>query len=328
MLSMSPLRPEASGVPSSVPTCNQQGRSGQLHRAESEFAGSLAFPGTAASRPCVGAAYRGITPKRQRRRTDAATTARAPRSEAHLSSIRLASDEHHLYVKDRPSVVPSGGACSRTNDESLGFGGALPRPPHVPPSRFLTVLTAFATTGPQACCSLHPTLGFTGFQPLATACPQRCSASSPVLHPSELHALRSGRLSPSCPLAVRRPMGTTRPRGLDPRERPSRTSPFADDGHSAALLGFPIWSALLPVLRREPSGERDSCRARPEAEPVVRRPAPPHAPASPRARCSTHGSPRRPDENASRSAQSPPLSPLLAWLARRSAPPRPVASDR
>lgn len=57
-------------------------------------------------------------------------------------------------------------------------------PPHVPPSQFLTALTACATIRSWACCIPLPTMGFARFSPALDACPHHRSTSSLARRPS------------------------------------------------------------------------------------------------------------------------------------------------
>lgn len=129
-------------------------------------------------------------------------------------------------------VLPQTEAC---------FGPLVPPSGHVPSSRSLTALTAFATRRLQACCSLQPTLRFAGFQ---TSRPRARGRRVP---PHRRLALQSLPLpdsawcvtAPACPLVVRHPAGSARPRGLSPSTSPLR-SPPVKEGVARCSHGLPV----------------------------------------------------------------------------------------
>lgn len=83
--------------------------------------GRWPFPAPLGTGPASGRFHTAIPRGVGTQRTGTVTSARAPRSEAHLSDIRLASDDHHSYVKDRPSAVSPSSACSHAHDESCAL---------------------------------------------------------------------------------------------------------------------------------------------------------------------------------------------------------------
>lgn len=90
----------------------------------------------------------------------------------------------------RPCQAPSTGFLSKIAPPSTSPSARPPARPLgplrpdaasaglVPPSRSLSASTAFATSSLQACCSLLPILGFTGFPRHDTSWPARASALS------------------------------------------------------------------------------------------------------------------------------------------------------
>lgn len=119
---------------------------------------------------------RGPTTRRPR-----GSPARAPRSAAHRSSIQLSLDG--CFVRQRPPLHRGVGWRVLRGTE-VPWARPCQGPPHVPPSQFLTALTAYATIRSWACCSPLPTMGFARFPPALDACPHHRSTSSLARRPS------------------------------------------------------------------------------------------------------------------------------------------------
>jgi len=86
--------------------------------------------------------------------------------------------------KDRPSAVSNQRVHSRADIAAVASGCTEPPFILVPPSRFFTVLVAFASPTLHVCCAVLPTLGFMMFQQFATLPPHHAVPPFEVFSPS------------------------------------------------------------------------------------------------------------------------------------------------
>jgi hypothetical protein len=144
----------------------------------------------------------------------------------------------------------------------------------VPPSRFLTALTASSTRVLRACCIPHPTMRFAAFPSHVASTTLRRSCASPRL-PRDAHTLRriplassrtaSPRPLPSCrcrsprtPLRDRPPRRAEAPLGMPRQVHSARGLPehralvVSLAGHAPPALAGPVY--LLPGRRSDPFG--------------------------------------------------------------------------
>jgi hypothetical protein len=147
------------------------------------------------------------------------------------------------FFKDLPSVDILWCVHSHAT-RTLRFGPTLPHALLVPPSWFLTTLTAYPA--PETASLLHPAAdhGVHQVSGTADAAASSVSPSSLMPHPPE----PSPREQP-CPtspqavspltLSVATP---TRLRGFPPLPSPLLDAPVSGDLSPVALMGFPTWS--------------------------------------------------------------------------------------
>lgn len=172
------------------------------------------------------------------------------------------------------SAFPRGPARIAARPPPSGWESQFPS--CVPPSWFLTTLTAYSSVTSQPCCMLLPILGFTAFPPVAkqdsppcTCCPSKLSlrrqrrklgrilAFVGSRHRSDrLRPSRSPRTLPSRPFPHRTSDAVSRilrrdeprPQGLAPSSGPLRGRTFPSARARCSLgLGRLVRPRLLPV---------------------------------------------------------------------------------
>jgi hypothetical protein len=158
----------------------------------------------------------------------------------------------------------------------------------VPPSRFLTALTASSTRVLRACCIPHPTMRFAAFLSLVASTTLRRSCASPRL-PRDAHTLRriplassrtaSPRPLPSCRFrSLRTPLcGGSRLRTLPTLVGSVRLPPQVNLARGTSRSAEAARSVDLPLPRRSGSGSVRPSPRPAEAGPGWATPSPLHA---------------------------------------------------